>query len=157
MFYYVLGLFMVACGLLFLGTDHTPASVEATRVQRINSIAANMTVYNSRVVDYAIANPAASGVIPDASLSLPTWYTGAGFSNNILADGTVRVWIAPNATTFTEQSQIAAVLNDDMMGYEDLGTVNATGFNHPIVGNKAAATYVAGIPTNSIAIFTKVR
>jgi hypothetical protein len=157
MFYYALGIALLVAGLGWIVHDSNQENIEAARQQRVTAIAADMTVYNSRVVDYAIANPAATGPIPNASLSLPTWYAGPAFSNNILADGTVRVWIAPGATAGPEQNQILAVLNEDMRGYEDLGYVNATGFTHPIVGPKTNATYVAGIPAGSIAIFTKVR
>jgi len=157
MFGYAIGIFLLAAGLMVLAIDQAPAEAQVLRAYRTQAIAANFGVYNTAVVDYAIANPASTGTIPVASLPLPTWFSATQFTHSILADGTVRVWVDPSAGGFPENAQILEDLNIQMRGYEDFGRVDATGFTHPIVGFKSAASAVAAIPVNSIAIITKVR
>jgi hypothetical protein len=157
MFGYAVGIFLLAAALMVLATDPAPAESQALRAYRTQAIAANLGVYNTAVIDYAIANPASTGTIAVASLPLPVWFTATNFTHSILADGTVRVWLDPSAGGFAENAQILEDLNTQLRGYEDFGRVATTGFTHPVIGFKAAASAVASIPVNSIAILTKVR
>jgi hypothetical protein len=157
MFGYAIGVFLFAAALLVLATDQAPAESQALRAYRTQAIAANLSVYNAAVIDYAIANPTSTGTISVASLPLPVWFSATNFTHSILADGTVRVWLDPSAGGFPENAQILEDLNTQLRGFEDFGRVDTNGFTHPIVGFKAATSAVASIPANSIAIITKVR
>jgi hypothetical protein len=157
MFGYAIGIFLLATGLMVLAIDQSAAEAQALRAYRTQSIAANFSVYNTAVVDYAIANPTSSGTIPVTSLALPAWFNADQFTHSILANGTVRVWVTPNAGGYPENAQILESLNEQMRGYEDFGRVTPTGYTHPVVGFKSATSAIAAIPTNSIVILTKVR
>ena len=157
MFFYVLGFFSLVGALGWLAYDSQANQPATTSAYRVESIAKNLSVYNSVVVNYAINNPSASGTIPTASLGLPTWFSATQFTHDITPAGVVRVWVDQTPNGFPENRQLLSALNDHMQGYENLGSVNATGFTHPIVGFKAEASYVATLPVNTVAIFTRVR
>lgn len=57
-----------------------------------DTVARNMMVYRRSVAAYLVANPGASGTIPDASLSLPVWYAKYSGITNTIAGGVIYVY-----------------------------------------------------------------
>lgn len=81
----VWGLFFAiatASGALFLNTQRQLA--EDSLNAQAEAISGSMLLYRNHVLKFAAANPTSDGNIPDASLSLPAWYSKqAGVSNYV--------------------------------------------------------------------------
>ncbi|WP_080593292.1 type IV pilus biogenesis protein PilM [Pseudomonas fluorescens] len=57
-------------------------------VAEIEAVSGSMLLYRNLVASYASANPAQSGSVSDASLSMPNWYVkNPGFGNFITPGG----------------------------------------------------------------------
>lgn len=55
------------------------------------AVATNLILYRNAVVEYARANQAYTGAVPDGNLSLPTWYRNPGWVNYV-AGGMIYVY-----------------------------------------------------------------
>jgi hypothetical protein len=80
------------------------------------SLARNLAVYRSLVVEHVRAAGVASGTVPDSALAFPGWYQRhPAWTNTVLADGTVVVYasgavlptLAAELTDFTQGSMLA--------------------------------------------------
>lgn len=92
---------------LFLGeymtSENANNSEQSAIVAENAAISGSMQVYKNAIVRYVELTPSASGAIPDASLSLPTWYSPFQGVSNYVASGKVYVY-------YVGRPELAAVI-----------------------------------------------
>lgn len=80
MWVYAITVLLLGISMLFI----PEGSQQQRDIERVHAMSANFAYYRAAVNDYAHNNPAANGVIPDASLSLsPTWNNTGSWQNQI--------------------------------------------------------------------------
>ncbi|MRK19078.1 type IV pilus biogenesis protein PilM [Pseudomonas sp. JG-B] len=70
-----------------------PGSELAMEQQESTAIAGNMAVYRNAVTQFSRSTPGYSGVVPDASLNLPTWFRKIGGVSNYVTGGKGYVYV----------------------------------------------------------------
>jgi hypothetical protein len=78
-----ISLFMMGTTMLYTTHDHIVTSANTTAA----AITDNIKVYRQHVIAYAQAHPSISGVIPEASLGLPSWYSKTQDMGNYVESG----------------------------------------------------------------------
>jgi len=88
--------FLVAASLYFgfLYMQNTQRALDDAAQGEAKAVAGNMSVYRNAVIAYAKANPAASGAVGDAALSLPSWFVHNPQVLNYVASGKGYVYYA---------------------------------------------------------------
>jgi hypothetical protein len=80
--YWVLLVFLLSASFFFdsaqTAQDRSMSSAD------LSTVTVSMLVYRNAVANYLYSNPAASGVIPDGLLNLPSWYVKPQGLNNVV-------------------------------------------------------------------------
>jgi len=74
--------------------DNATTNAAAAQVSTVNG---SMLIYRNYVVTYATANPGVAGVVPDALLGLPSWFTKPSGINNYITAGKGYVYYSGTA------------------------------------------------------------
>ena len=116
------------------------------------ALAANALIYHRAVVAYSIANPAVTGTVATASLTLPGWYASMGYwVGEVEASGAVVTrdnGTLPIATTNVAKSLAAQSAQDVGAG------IVVGGMVVPWMGTAVVAA-PADVPAGSLALVTQ--
>jgi hypothetical protein len=124
---------------------------------RRDHYAASALVLHDAARQFAIVNTTHTGVIPSASLTLPTWYSNPGWTADVTADGIVRTYLATGVAAYGESRRFLAEASTRLYGSLTVGSVTANGYWNPAVGNVTAINVTSGLPTGTLFVSTKVR
>ena len=104
---------------------------------------------------YARANPAFLGTPNAASLVVPQGFNLQG--NSEVFATAVRTWIPSNALP-RDYRDVLAQISAQHYGAENIGVVTATGWRvYGTNAQRGTAVSVAGVPLDSIIIYTQIR
>jgi hypothetical protein len=78
-----ISLFMMGTTMMYTTHDYMVTSVNTTSA----AITDNIKVYRQHVIAYAQAHPSIAGVIPEANLNLPSWYSKVQNLGNYVESG----------------------------------------------------------------------
>ena len=116
-----------------------------------DSIASNMLIYANYARSYYITNPAATGTIADASLSLPSWYSKNSQISNVISGGYVFVY----CTCTNMRDAVANQLYQSTDGSMFVGIKKSGAFVNPNSTTSISITPPATIPDNSVMYMVK--
>lgn len=127
-----------------------PKQVEQLNAATTDVSATNLMAYRTSVVNYLIANPAATGVVADVTLSaywLPGYIRDANWTN-VITGGALYIY----STAAVKPETAYAVFKKS--GKSALvGTKNAAGHLNSAIGVDTGVVLPAAIPLNAIVIF----
>jgi len=107
---------------LRLPLTNTPDQISSDSA--VLSLADNMMVWHQAALVYAAANSGYVGVIPNASLAFPYWYSPQVAWVSVMGAGNVVVTYYAAGTGVVEVARLAWALRQRTSGYEGAGVVS---------------------------------
>lgn len=135
--------FIVAAIVSALTLKNIETATEVNEVGEVAAISGSMLTYRSYVVTYATANPAITGVVDDAVLGLPSWYSKLVGVSNYVSGGKGYVYYT-NPPPKLPTRLLSDANNSIYVGIKQAGVVT-----NPISGT-GTVTAPAAIPDGAV-------
>lgn len=121
---------------------------------KMSAIADNMIAWHNAALIYATANPGYVGIIPTASLSLPSWYSAIEPWTSVMGAGGVVATYFTGDGHDVSAPRLAVALLQLMSGYEGVGIVSGGKVSSGYVGQLVTAP--ASVPNGAVAIVMQI-